>query len=490
MISGRQALGSIDEALEKVHQQINGLQKEISEHSERALALNKEQAEDYRELARVRLGQLSRDTLIHKLDHAEQQAIILLKQRSDALAAMRQKMQDVERLRGQLDEQRAQQAGRLDQAIAVVDEAEAKTQARLDGEPEYGAQRERAEQAQRKAAHAEDKAGRSEQERESKGQAYRDDPLFTYLWDRQFGLPSYKGGGLTRWLDGKVARLIGFADARANYDRLNEIPVRLREHATKLKSLADAEWARLKELDEDARAVDGVPALEERVAAEQQRLDEIDAQIRQNEDLEHELLTEQARYAAGEDEQMVRAVEYLANEFERDDLAELRHDAVQTPYPEDDVIVSNMLQRDAGRQQIRTSVQGLKDAVRQQQSRLKDLEKLRSDFKNHRYDRAGSTFSNDSMLPLLLGQFLGGMVDRGMLWKVLQQNQRYRPQRSDPRFGSGGFGRGTVWSGGLGDLGDIFGGLGRGGGFGGGGFGGGGFGGGGGGGGFRTGGGF
>jgi hypothetical protein len=165
---------------------------------------------------------------------------------------------------------------------------------------------------------------------------------------------------------------------------------------------------------------------------------------------------------------------------------------MQTPYPEDDLIVSNMLQRDAERQQIKTSVQGLKDAVRQQQGRLLDLEKLRSDFKNHRYDRAGSTFSNDSMLPLLLGQFLGGMVDRGMLWKVLQQHQRYRPQRSDPRFGSGGFGRGTVWSGGLGDLGDIFGGLGRGGGFGGG-FGGGGFGGGGGGGGgggFRTGGGF
>ena len=492
MISGRQALGSIDEALEKVHQQINGLQKEVGDHSGRLLALNREQAEEYRELARVRLGQLSRDSLIHKLDHAEQQAIILLKQRSDALAAMRQKLQDVERLRGDLDQQRAQQAGQLDQVIAVVDEAEAKTQARLDGEPEYRVQRERAEQAQRKAAHADDKAGRSEQERESKGQAYRDDPLFTYLWDRQFGLPGYKGGGLTRWLDGKVARLIGFADARANYDRLNEIPVRLREHATNLKSLADAEWARLKELDEQARAADGISALEERVAGEQQRLDEIDAQIKQNEDLEHELLTEQARHASGEDEQMVRAVEYLANEFERDDLAELRHDAVQTPYPEDDLIVSNMLQRDAERQQIKTSVQGLKDAVRQQQGRLLDLEKLRSDFKNHRYDRAGSTFSNDSMLPLLLGQFLGGMVDRGMLWKVLQQHQRYRPQRSDPRFGSGGFGRGTVWSGGLGDLGDIFGGLGRGGGFGGG-FGGGGFGGGGGGGGgggFRTGGGF
>ena len=92
----------------------------------------------------------------------------------------------------------------------------------------------------------------------------------------------------------------------------------------------------------------------------------------------------------------------------------------------------------------------------------------------------------------MLGNFLNGMLDRRALWKVLQEQQQYRPQRSDPTFGSGGFGRGTVWGGGVGDLGglgDILGGgLGRGRGRGG--WGGGGGGGRGGGGGFRTGGGF
>ena len=83
------------------------------------------------------------------------------------------------------------------------------------------------------------------------------------------------------------------------------------------------------------------------------------------------------------------------------------------------------------------------------------------------------------------------------LRKALEQ-QRYQPERSDPWFGSGGFGRGTVWGGGLGDiLGEMakggFGGGGRGHGRigGGGGIGGGRIGGGGSrGGGFRTGGGF
>ena len=73
------------------------------------------------------------------------------------------------------------------------------------------------------------------------------------------------------------------------------------------------------------------------------------------------------------------------------------------------------------------------------------------------------------------------LLNRDDLLRVLQRQRRYRPRHSDPTFGSGGFGRGTVWGGGVGDLGDIIGGLGRGGGFGRRGGGGGGYGGGGGG---------
>jgi hypothetical protein len=173
----------------------------------------------------------------------------------------------------------------------------------------------------------------------------------------------------------------------------------------------------------------------------------------------------------------------MANEYQLDDLVALRHDAFNTPYPEDDMIVSRMLRREEDQRQLESSIEGLKASLEQQQKRMLELESLRSQFKRSRYDRAGSIFENDSMIGVLLGQFLAGMLDRGILWKVLQEQQRYRPRRSNPDFGSGGFGRGTVWKGGMGDLGDIIGGLGRGG-----------FGrrggGGGGGGGFRTGGGF
>jgi hypothetical protein len=80
---------------------------------------------------------------------------------------------------------------------------------------------------------------------------------------------------------------------------------------------------------------------------------------------------------------------------------------------------------------------------------------------------------------MMLANFVKGMLDRDALMRVLEEQYRYRPPRTNPTFGSGGFGRGSPWGGGGS----------RSGGFGGGGFRtGGGFGGGGGG--FRTGGGF
>lgn len=481
MMSGRQALGSIDQSLNEAREQINAVQVEITEFTERLIAQQKEQAEDYRNLARVRLGELADNSgALRHLDDTERQVIALLQRRKALQEDLLRDIERSEQQRREIEGRRQQQAARLDAAIAVVDQAEAATQGKLDADEDYRAQRALAEEAERKAMHAADKAARSQAERAEKGAAYKDDPLFAYLWRRSYGQPGYQGRGLLRWLDGKVARLIGYADARANYARLNEIPVRLREHATHLKSLADAEFLKLRQRDEIARAADGIPTLEENVAAEQSALDDIDGEIAEHEQGHQSLLEQRARFAAGDDELMNDAVQFLANEFRRDGLTELRFAAMNTPYPEDDLVVSRMLQREREQQELESSVEGLKDVLKRHRDRLMELEALRVDFKRKRFDRAGSVFANDSMVPMLLAEFLAGMLDRRMLWKALQEQQRYRPHRSDPGFGSGGFGRGTVWKGGLGDLGDIIGGIGRGG-----------FGGGrGGGGGFRSGGGF
>jgi hypothetical protein len=397
-----------------------------------------------------------------------------LKARESAEAALDARLPALQDERNGLEVERETQRQALEKAAEALDIAEAATQARLEADAEYQVQQQRTREAERIAKHAEDKALHSEQEKDEKGQSYRDDVLFMYLWERHYGTPQYQPWPITRWLDAKLARLVGFEDARANYARLQEIPVRLREHAEQKKRDAEAAFEVLRRLDEKAREQDGIVALEAARDKELAVLEAVDARIEEAAGRYRQLLGRKEDFAAGEDEHYRKAVDFVASELRRDDTRELRRDAMATPFPDDDLIVNRLFEHEQQAQRLETSLNELKGALRQQHNKLQELESLRSDFRRRRYDQTGYSFSDGSLIAAMLGNFLNGMLDRDSLWRVLEQQQRYRPRRTNPTFGSGGFGRGTIWGGRRGGFGG-----GRGGGFGRGG-----------GGGFRTGGGF
>lgn len=408
--------------------------------------------------------------MLSSIDTVERQVAAALEARESAEAELDARMPAVQDERAALEGERETRRQALERAAETLDIAEATTQARLDANAEYQAQEQRTREAERIARHAEDKALHSEQEKDEKGQSYRDEALFMYLWERRYGTAQYQPWPVTRWLDAKLARLVGFEDARANYARLQEIPVRLREHAEQKKRDAEAAFKMLRGLDEKAREHDGIVALEAARDEELAGLEAIDARIEEAAGRYRQLLVRKKGFAAGEDEHYRKAVDYVASELRRDDTRELRRDAMATPFPDDDLVVNRLFEREQYLQQTETSLNELKNALRQQHNKLQDLESLRSDFRRRRYDQTGYSFSDGTLIAAMLGNFLNGMLDRDSLWRVLEQQQRYRPRRSNPSFGSGGFGRGTVWGGRRGGFG---GGSGRGGG-----------------GGFRTGGGF
>lgn len=468
MMSGREALAQIVGSARLQQEALTGLDRKLEELGRELITLEQRRADDYGALARVRVDLVDHGQVAGALDAAERQVAVVLEQRREAAETLQRELDAARARRDDLGEQREDQADRLDQANERLDEAEATTQARLDADAGYQARRESAREAERVALHAEQKAADSEQEQAAKGAAYHADPLFMYLWNRDYGLPKYAAGSIARWLDGKVARMIRYDDARMNYSRLLEIPQRLREHASAARQQSDDAFAALRALDEAAREADGVSGLEQVRDAEQERLDDIDAQQAEAETAINALLEQQARFASGDDDYTRKAVDYLATELERDDLAELRRAAQATPFPDDDQIVSRLLQAEQEHRRLVFTIENMKQTRAKQQRKLDELSRLERDFKRQHMDRSGSGFSDGPMVAMMLTNFINGLLDRRALIDVLEQQHRQQPRRADPGFGSGGFGRGTPW-----------GGFGRGG-----------FGGGGSGGGFRTGGGF
>lgn len=481
--SGRQTLSSIDQGIRLVHDQIREIDDQIRGASTSLAELQETQGGRYRRLAAIRLDHVTSGSLSSALDVAGQRVRELLDERQDALTALDADIDDGQAELESLGIEREDLELKVESATGALDRAEAAVQERLARDEAYVAQLDAAREAERIAVHAEEKTATAEESRQEKGKPYRDDPLFSYLWARGYGTSAYSANALARYLDKWVARLCNFHDARPNYAMLLEIPKRLGGHARRVRARSDAEFEKLKALEESAAAEDGVPALRENVEKAQSELDRVDLEIESAENDLRGMEQERTRYASGDDERMSQAVETLSSAFEREKLDTLYRYARATATAEDDLLVQE-LEADAGRAAaIRDSLAEHRRVRERHLDRLQKLEDVRRRFKRQRYDNAHSEFGNAALVAMILNQFLRGTATSDELWRTIEREQRYRRGRSNPDFGTGGFGRrqGT-WH-----FPFPGGGTGRGGWGGGGRSGGGGFGGGGG---FRTGGGF
>jgi ATP-dependent exoDNAse (exonuclease V) alpha subunit len=221
MISGREALSSLQNALAGARRDEDRLVAMLNSASEEAGRLRASQAEAYRALARIRLDEISRDDVSQKLDSVERAALELLDKRK---ASLERAAETRRALMARIDEAqaiRADAVARLEIALEAVDDQRERTQARLESDEAWVAQRRALSHAKDVARGAAEKAERSEAEKAEKTRPYEADRLFVYLWKRGLGTPAYRRSGLVRYFDGRIARLIGYDEARPNYFMLN-----------------------------------------------------------------------------------------------------------------------------------------------------------------------------------------------------------------------------------------------------------------------------
>lgn len=443
MLSGRNALQSINLTLQQLHQQIDESDTQIRQFSDTLLGLQQQQAKKYQDLARIRLDHIISGEAVAGLQTAERRVMELLELRDDALSKL---SSDIDRLRNeqkQMEQQREMQGDKVAQAAQMLDDQEALTRQHLQQDHNYKVQLERSEAADHIASHAEEKMRDAQHNREQKGRSYEADPLFSYLWGRGYGTKDYAAGSLIRFLDKWVAGLCNYHAARPNYARLLEIPLRLQEHATNQRGLANQELQLLKELEESAAEKDGIPALRQAHTQAQQHLDEIDEEIRRLEERFLELAQQKGSYSSGDDARFKQAVETLAESLQREDVDTLYRYARLTATAEDDLLVSELPAIEQRGRQLRQTLLDYKRNHEKYLARLAGLEKVRRDFKRERFDDIQSGFGNGSAVSMILNQFLQGLADSADLWNTIRREQQYRPRNSNFPVGNRRVGSGT-----------------------------------------------
>ncbi len=422
--------------------------REIQRQTQEQVKLRQEQASLFRDLARVRLNLINQGAIVAGFDDAERHVQDLLRRRNEKLELLERQGAEIQTRRKELEEQRAAQQSQIAAASSELDRVEGEVQRRLRGEPAYQTQLAKAQQVDGVARHAEEKSLQVERDHAEKGKPFEADRLFQYLWNRQYGTSHYRANRLLERLDGWVARLCRYSESRPNYQALREIPQRLATHAKRSRQLADREFATLSSLEAAAAEAGGVLPLRERVEQERQAADRLDAAIKAQEEQFEGIMRQRSKFAGGEDDDFRLSQETLMRQLQREPLPELMRQAEATPTPEDNVIVRRLADLEQFHGQVLVSLERAKQLHERNLDRVRQLEQVRRDFKQNRFDDVHSVFPDGAIVATMLTSFLRGLTTSGELWNTIQRQQRYRKMDADPTFGSGsilGPGGGT-WS--------------------------------------------
>ena len=442
MLSGRDTLLQIERTLRSVRDESDRLGRELQSTAHALSANRQQQSATIRALAEMRMSELERGELFDTLDSADRRAQAAIQERDQAFAQLEEHLSNARRQLEALEAQRKLVHEDVDHAAQRLANGEATVQRALEEDGPYQDQLARVREADRVAEAAAEKTQQAEADRLEKGKPFEQDILFDYLWNRHYGTSEYRAGLIARWLDGWVAGLIDYQQARPTYYNLLEIPRRLQEHAERRQTEADSELEKLRDLEALAATKQGVPKLAEQLGNAEQRQDDIDAQIDGAEAKLEEFMEQRAAFGSGSDTYFQKGLAVLAEALSRKDARELIRRAQGTYDRQDDALVEELLELRDDDEELEDELEDHRRTQATQISRLKELEDVRRRFKRKRFDDLRSGFSDNDAIEAVLGQFLRGLVGGSELWRVLERLQRHRDVGAWPDFGSGGFGGG------------------------------------------------
>ncbi len=434
-ISGPEALRAIEEAIRDIRREEDEALHRLARGTELMTKLRAQEAELFRQLCAHGAAPEAGDALSAAIAQAE----AALTAHDEGLAAMEARITA-------LDEDIAKTAAaratiRADAAEREADltTLAARVRPGLSSDDAYAAAVERARKASTTAEESLKKTAQAEADRERNGRPYRDDPLFMYLWEKGFGSKTYRANVLDTWLDGKIAGLSGFATARGNFALLNDIPLRLREHAERQQDTARSAARDVANFERKAIDAAGGQATREAMEAMLTEIAADDEEIVRLQDRRDEALRAQRELAQGGEAGYAAAVAALAAALSRPELPPL----LQAAH-------GSIANANVGPQvlDVRQRVHEQDVEVREEKQRLRilaarrrELEDIQYELKAQGYDGPQARFSRDDLTGEVLTDFLRGEISATQYWQHWRESRSAVPEQWDAESGGTTFSR-------------------------------------------------
>ncbi len=430
-IRGPEALASLDEAMRDIRREEEDITKRLARSAEKVGKIKETEAELFRQLAQLRLDPAVQGELDGRISAAEAKARDMLKMHAKDLGKAEQDIAELDAALARLTAERTEALRVFEGHQTELKALAARLGATIAKEPGFAAKRSQASELAAVAAQSMRKTEQAEADREEKGKPYRDDLLFMYLWEAGYGTASYRANNFIRYLDGLVANLVGFQKARPNFAMLNEIPLRLREHAERQIENAKAAEAELDALETAAIDNAGGKPMRDAMEAAQQKIDAFDAEIVAIEDRRDETAKALTTLSQGGNPAFEGALTELATALGREDIQTLLAEARRTRTGQDDTIVAQIDDARARAKEEEGETRELNERLKTLAARRRELEDIQWEFKKQRFDDPRSTFREDKLVGDLLNDFLRGGISAASYWDQWQRSQNWSAGTSD-----------------------------------------------------------
>jgi hypothetical protein len=435
------ALREIENAANLARSQEAELDATFRSASEDLARMRGERAGLLRQFAQVRLDLLQKDGLVKELDAAERGAVDLINEARAALDRLAARQAEAQTGHLQAEADRHARADEVTKLLSSLEELQSRVEPQVRGTPAWIAQKGAIDRSEKVWGAADKKASQAESDRATKGKPYEGDALFIYLWRRGFGTDQYRANPLVRYVDGKIADLVGFAAARVNYAMLNEIPLRLREHADRCHADFESERGKLVAIEQDGLKQAGSEPIEAKLVTARAALAEADNRLTQADAAVKALDQERAKLQGeGQESTYQKALDIMTEADSRMPLQELHHLAAQTRSSEDEAIVTQIETLDRRAAATEKQVADLRQQSVELARRRTEIEAQREAFRRRGYDNPMGQFSNGQVIGNVLAGILQGVVQGAVLGQVVQGGYSQRAPRADGGFGGqGGF---------------------------------------------------
>lgn len=422
-LTGPALLGALDDALRDIRREEDEITRRIARTTDRIGKLRETEAAQVRALAEHMLAGDEREGIEARLAGAETRAREMLGAHARAMDALEAELGTHETALARLSAERLEALEAIGRHHGELDALAPAIARALADSPAYAQAQAAQAQLQAMAQKAAQKAQEAHASRAEQVRPYRQDPLFSYLWSRQFGTEGYGGKGLVRSLDAMVARHIGYDQARPNYVMLEAIAERLDEHARKLA--AQAEAARLRRAEIETAAIDAAGGSGARAALLEREAEivRIDGEIVLAEDAREALTERHKHLAEGGDPTFEDALTVLGEALDAPEIAGMMDTATRA---EDEAAISRLARIADTRRRIEEDEAELgeqRTRLGTLEARRRELEDIDFEFRRARFDDPGSRFATPRLAETLLSDFLKGALDARQYWQTIADAQ-------------------------------------------------------------------